>query len=295
MKENLVEIKQDLPGYSNFFGTWVCEDGNTLLVDVGPASTAHRLIESLEDMGTSKVDYILLTHIHIDHGGGLAPVLDHYTKARVICHEKALPYLVEPSTLWAGSLKVLGDIAEAYGEPGPVDPAQLIPHARADVKGLKVMETPGHAAHHLSFVYKNRLYAGEACGVYQVIKRKEYLRPATPPRFFLAPCLESIDRLLELPDLPIRFAHFGAAESSHRLLKVYRGQLLLWKDIIHREMDKGDADLKKRCMEILIQEDPNLEAFHHMDPRDQEREQFFLENAIDGFVGFLRSDNGTVS
>ncbi len=120
MRATLIEIKQDMPGFDHFFGSWVCQDDLAIVVDVGPANTAVRLIESLTYMGVERVDYVFLTHLHIDHCGGLAEFLDHYPMARVICHEKGIDYLTDPSKLWEGSLAVLGEIAEAYGSPEPV-------------------------------------------------------------------------------------------------------------------------------------------------------------------------------
>jgi glyoxylase-like metal-dependent hydrolase (beta-lactamase superfamily II) len=233
MREILVEIKQSMPGFDHFFGSWICQDDVNIVVDVGPANTAIQLTESLNSIGLDRVDYVLLTHLHIDHCGGLAELLDHYPMARVICHGNGLEYLSDPSKLWMGSLAVLGEIAEAYGPPKPVARERLIPHTASDLEDLVVIETPGHAAHHLSFCYRNRLFVGEAGGNYLVVEGKEYLRPATPPRFFFDACVKSVDKLLSMEDQPICYAHFDRAESSHRLLRSFRDQLILWKRTIH--------------------------------------------------------------
>ena len=288
MRERLVEIKQDMAGFNRFLGSWVCQDEVNLVIDVGPASTAGRLIDSLLSMGLDRVDYVLLTHIHIDHAGGLSDLLERYPTAKVICHEKAVGNLVDPSKLWAGSLKVLGKTAEGYGPPKPVAKERLLPHTQSGLKDLMVIETPGHAPHHLSFNYKNRLFAGEAGGNYFAIENTEYLRPATPPRFFFDVFLESVDRLLALKNQTICYAHFGRAEGSHRLLKIFHDQLMRWKEIIYDQVLIGDEDLENMCMEALLEKDPNLAAFHKMDPDTQERERIFLANSIKGFIGFFQ-------
>ena len=291
MDAKLIEIKQDMPGFNHFFGSWVYRDDLTVVVDVGPANSAARLIASLHQMGVERVDYVFLTHLHIDHCGGLAQLLDHYPMARVICHDKGIDYLVDPSKLWKGSLAVLGEVAEAYGPPKPVAKDRLIPHTKNNLKDLMIIETPGHAAHHLSFSYKNQLFAGEAGGNYLRIEDMEYLRPATPPRFFFDIFVESVDQLLAIDDQPICYAHFGRAERSHRLLRTFRDQLMRWKRII-REItaDKPDDDLVRRCMDTLLERDPNLRAFERMDPDIQERERFFMANSVKGFIGFFREN-----
>jgi glyoxylase-like metal-dependent hydrolase (beta-lactamase superfamily II) len=289
MRETLVEIKQSMPGFDHFFASWIYQDDVNIVVDVGPANTAMQLTESLNSLGLDRVDYVLLTHLHIDHCGGLAELLDHYPMARVICHGNGLKYLSDPSKLWKGSLAVLGELAEAYGPPQPVAKERLIPHTASELKDLVVIETPGHAAHHLSFCYRNRLLVGEAGGNYLIVEGTEYLRPATPPRFFFDACLKSVDTLLSMEDQPICYAHFDRAESSHRLLRSFRNQLIFWKSTIYEQMLKGNKDLIKRCVDTLLEQDPNLRAFEKMDPDTQKREEFFMTNGIKGFIGFLQA------
>ncbi len=288
MPTQLIEIRHGLPRYERFFGPWLCTGELNLLVDVGPAAWAEALLRSLAAAGVNRLDYVLLTHMHLDHAGGLARLLERYPMARVLCHEKGMPFLVDPTPLWEGSLKVLGEIAEAYGAPRPLLPEKLIPHPQNPIADLTVLDTPGHAAHHLSFVYQGQLFAGEAAGNFLALGDREYLRPATPPRFFLDVCLRSVERLLELADMPMRFAHYGAAEGSRRLLESFREQILLWERLIREEMQRAGGDLLERCAETLLARDPRLEAFGSLSPAAQERERFFMLNSIRGFLGYLK-------
>ena len=66
MPETFLPIAQDMPGFNPFFGAWVCQDDLNIMVDVGPANTAGRLVDSMETLGLVRLDYIFLTHIHID-------------------------------------------------------------------------------------------------------------------------------------------------------------------------------------------------------------------------------------
>jgi glyoxylase-like metal-dependent hydrolase (beta-lactamase superfamily II) len=284
----LIEIPQDLPGFDQFIGAWACTGPLNFLVDVGPAGSAGHLIASLEALGMNRVDYILLTHIHIDHAGGLSRVLSQYPMANVICHEKAIPLLTDPSKLWTGSLTVLGDTARMYGEPKPVAKERLIPHTRCNLPGLGVIDTPGHAAHHLSFTWEDRLFVGEAGGNFMALDGGTYLRPATPPRFFMEAFLSSLEKLLALENRTLCYGHFGEAENSRNMLQRFRRQLLRWKDIILAELRKGEKDLVSRCMAVLLKKDPELARFADMAPAFQDRERFFLTNSINGFIGYLK-------
>lgn len=292
MKEHdctLIEIKQKIPGYDHFIGSWVCRGDINLVVDVGPANSVGRLIETLMEMNIKRVDYVLVTHIHIDHAGGLGGFLEHFPKARVVCHEKGIRHLVDPSRLWEGSQKVLGEIAEAFGCPQAVKEERCIPHAQARIKNLAVIETPGHAPHHLSFSYGGNLFAGEAGGNYFSVLDTDYLRPATPPRFFMKDFLESVDRLMALKDQHICYAHFGDAKDSRRMLKRFRAQIFRWKELIQKEMSAGSDDLMMRCVNSLLEKDPDLMAFKLMDPDTQKRERFFMANSVRGYIEFLQN------
>lgn len=92
MTARLIEILQDSPGFKQFIGSWVYMGDITFIVDVGPANTTVRLIDTLESLGVDRLDYILLTHIHIDHAGGPAEVLERYSSARVIYTKQILPH-----------------------------------------------------------------------------------------------------------------------------------------------------------------------------------------------------------
>ena len=290
MEIKLIEIKQNSPGFNGFLGSWACKGHVNFLVDVGPANTSGRLINALESFGLDRVDYIFLTHIHIDHSGALADILEHYPMAKAISHEKGLKFLVDPSKLWTGSLSVLGDTARGYGKPKPVQEKNLVAHTRFELPEFTVIETPGHAAHHLSFSYKNHLFAGEAAGNYFLIKNSEYLRPATPVRFFFDVFLKSLDRLLALENQTICYAHFGSAENSHRLLKKFREQLFRWKELIYTQLLEGDEDLVARCLNALLENDPEMTAFKKLDLDFQEREKIFLVNSINGFIDYFREN-----
>ncbi|MGD8984978.1 MAG: MBL fold metallo-hydrolase [Desulfobacteraceae bacterium] len=289
MEPILIDLKLRRPGYDHFIASWVCKGDSNIVVDVGPANSVHILMDALEAMEMDRVDLVLLTHIHIDHAGGLADFLEQFPMAKVVCHRMGVEHLVDPSKLWAGSQKVLGELAQFYGPIKPVKEEALIAHTEARTEGLRVIETPGHAPHHLSFSYQGKLFVGEASGTFHDMGDLEYVRPATPPKFFMEECLGSVDRLLGIEDQPIYYVHFGKAESSHHQLKSFRDQLIRWAEIIKQEMAADREDLVKRCLKILLEKDPDLKAFDAMGPDMQERERYFLTNSINGYIEYLQS------
>jgi glyoxylase-like metal-dependent hydrolase (beta-lactamase superfamily II) len=150
---HLIDLNGPLEGFRKFISAWAYKiDGVTLLVDPGPASTIPYLVERLDELGIRTIDYILLTHIHLDHAGGTGQFLRHFPGAKVNCHPKGIPHMVAPQKLWEESKKVLGKVAEACGEMSPVPESSISYRDRIALGGvsIEVIETPGHAAHHVS-------------------------------------------------------------------------------------------------------------------------------------------------
>ncbi len=291
MKPTLIELRQNRPGFSHFIGSWVCRARHTILVDVGPSHTIGQLTASLEKMDIDQVDYVLLTHIHIDHAGGLADFLDHFPMAKIICHEKGIAHLVDPVKLEAASRKVLGDLVDTYGPIRPVKKEYFIAHRETNIPGLRIIETPGHAAHHLSFSYEGHLFVGEAGGINLSVGGLDYTRPATPPVFFLQEFAQSIDRLLTLEDQILCYPHFGKCRSSHAFLGRAREQLFHWEKIIRQVKAESPSPTVEACLRRLLEADPFLKAYNLMSEADQSRERLFMSHCIEGYLGYLSEKN----
>ena len=180
----LIPLDQKMIGFRNFIAAWLYKsDELTFLVDPGPKYSINQLMNILKEINVHQIDYILLTHIHIDHAGGAGVILEHFPQAKVVCHSKAVEHMTSPEKLWQGSLKVLGDIAEAYGEimPVPANRIGYLNRIETNAGNINAIETPGHAVHHLSFQFRQYLFAGEVIGVVHCMEEGIYTRPATPP------------------------------------------------------------------------------------------------------------------
>lgn len=285
----LVPLDLPLPGFTDFIGAWVCKGEAVMVIDPGPAATIPVLTAALKDLGIRHLDAILLTHIHLDHGGGAGQLSAVFPEAPVICHQGAIVHLADPERLWQGSLKTIAEVARAYGQPVPVPSSRLVSSGDCRLPGLTAVETPGHAVHHLSFVYDGNLFAGEATGVhFQTADGGIYLRPATPPRFFLEISLNSLETLDRLPHRRVCFGHFGASDDTPAVFSVHRNQLLFWGQAVadERSSDPGDG-IAERCMARLLATDPNLAAFDRLPPAVQQRERYFMANSIRGYLGWL--------
>jgi glyoxylase-like metal-dependent hydrolase (beta-lactamase superfamily II) len=289
----LIELIPPVPGFDQFMGAWLFKGQVTFLVDVGPAVTLPFLLAALESLQITRLDYIFLTHIHMDHAGGVGHLSVKFPQTPVVCHANGLPHLVDPSRLLAGSLKTLGDTARAYGPMNPVPERLLVAADRFDSDGVMPVLTPGHSPHHVSYLTLGVLFAGEAGGVcMELPDGRSWLRPATPPQHVLTTALSSIDALIAVSPDTICYGHFGLRKEACHYLSRHRNQLLLWEQLIGKNIKNSrPEDLINSCLTQLLKEDPELAGYEGMTPAQQKRETFFLINSVKGFVGYL----GTVT
>lgn len=289
----LIELIPPVPGFDQFIGSWLYKGKITCLIDVGPGVTVPFLLQALKSLQVNQLDYILLTHIHMDHAGGIGWISDTFPQAPVVCHGSGLPHLIDPDRLWAGSLKTLGDTAKAYGPMNPVPDHRLVAVEQLDVGGIKPVLTPGHSSHHASFILSDYLFVGEAGGVcLDLPDGSTWLRPATPPQHVLTTAISSIDALIQVAPERICYGHFGIRNGAAQHLARHRSQLLQWEQLIGeviRNKESKDLDLTGACLQLLLREDSELTGLMKLPPLQQERELFFLKNSIKGFLGYLES------
>jgi len=276
----LIELPLELKGYRKFIGSWVIKDLNAV-VDVGPASTVKTLKRALDSLGV-KVEYVLLTHIHLDHAGGIGHFLRLYPKAKVVVHERGVRHLVNPEKLWEASKRVLGEVALAYGRPLPIPEENIA----KPPEGIEVIETPGHASHHQSYLFGEYLFTGDSAGVYLDVDGEVYLRPATPPKFIKELYIESLEKMISLGSKKICFAHFGMLEYP-KILERHKEQVELWVEVVRRNMGKGIDSI----IEELLERDELLKPYEKLEEDIKFREMQGIVNSIKGIMEYLGERN----
>lgn len=278
-----------LTGFRQFISSWLyCGENFNLLVDPGPLSTIPHLVAELQRYGVKRLDYILLTHIHIDHAGGTGALLREFPAARVICHPDGIRHLVAPAKLWEGTRTVLGpQLAAAYGEIVPVPAENILFEEVIGTTGVRAFLTPGHAQHHCCYLLADLLFAGEVAGVRCVVPNGILIRPATPPRFMLEIALASVERMIALKPRRMVFAHYGMVDTAGQHLAIARNQLLLWVKGATAVATVAEAEREGAFFAWLQEHD---EHYRNMDqlPEDiRARERYFFGNTYRGMAEYV--------
>ncbi len=293
----LIDLDQPRRGFKKFISSWlVRREGTTMLIDPGPSSTIQHLEEELDALAVKKIDFVLITHIHIDHVGGLGHLLERHPETRVVCKPSSVRHLTDPSKLAAASREALGDVADLYGNIKPSPGTAFLDKHEAERVGIfETVETPGHASHHRCYRVEDILFVGEAAGVLYPHETGPYLRLASPAPFFYDVYRSSLLKAAAIDVSHLCFAHYGFCDSPARLFDAALNQLDLWVSLVEKRMNTGGSDelFEDIVFEDVLRQDPAMTLYRKLPGDVQERERFFAVKSIRGIRGWIMK-NGTV-
>ncbi|MCE4617628.1 MAG: MBL fold metallo-hydrolase [Desulfurococcales archaeon] len=239
------------PKYDDLIGSYVVAGSeHVAVVDPGTRNGLPKLLSWLDDRGF-KPSYIVVTHIHLDHGGGACELAKRYN-AKVFVHPRGGKHLINPSKLWTASKTVLGVVAEEYGEPSPCREEDVVltnDGETLELGGLtlKFVHTPGHASHHQSIFVPEEgvLFSGDSAGV--ILEDKQgvpRIIPTTPPPFKPDAYLESLEKMARLNPQVIGPTHYGLYSDAAALLRRHMKQTRIWVDTALEYVNSGRDDIK---------------------------------------------------
>ncbi|MCG5500412.1 MBL fold metallo-hydrolase [Ectothiorhodospira lacustris] len=202
----------------------IVENGRAAFVETGTSHSVPMLLKALEQKGLSReqVDYVIPTHVHLDHAGGAGTLMEQLPNAELVIHPRGARHMIDPSKLIAGATAVYGEavMARDFGTILPIPESRVI---QADDGGsvslngreLVFLDTPGHARHHFCVVdAKGRgIYTGDTFGIaYRELdtERGAFVYPTTTPVQFEPEALHaSVDRLVGQGLDYMYLTHFG--------------------------------------------------------------------------------------
>lgn len=250
----------------------VVEDGRAAFVDTASNTSLPRVLSALAAKGLSPehVDWVLLTHVHLDHAGGAGLYLRHFPNARLAVHPRGARHMIDPARLVAGTVEVYGadEARRMYGEIVPVPAERVVETpdgASVSLNGrrFEFIDTPGHARHHVCIVDERsgHIFAGDTFGLsYREldVDGRPSIFPSTTPVQFDPPALHaSIDRLLARAPEAIYVTHFGQVTDVQRcgadLHRLIDAHVQLARDCRDAGPERG-ARLREGVRALLVQE-----------------------------------------
>ncbi|MFM9437614.1 glyoxylase-like metal-dependent hydrolase (beta-lactamase superfamily II) [Janthinobacterium sp. CG_23.3] len=200
------------------------EDGRAAFIDTGTNASLPNALAALARVGldAAAVDYVILTHIHLDHAGGAGAMMRAFPNATLVVHPRGARHMAEPSKLVAGVSAVYGAdyVQRVYGEIVPVPPQRIVEAADGHAlslagRRLSCLDTPGHARHHICIVDERTgaIFTGDMFGLsyrqLDVDGRQFVFPTTTPSQFEPGPMRASISRLLSLAPPALYLTHYG--------------------------------------------------------------------------------------
>ncbi|MEM0175647.1 MAG: MBL fold metallo-hydrolase [Metallosphaera sp.] len=212
----------------------ICDKLN-VMIDAGVAN-------SVMDVGfLDKLDYVVVTHLHVDHVGALSEIVQRY-KSKVIVYNGYSKYLKDPRKINSDARSVLGELVDIYGEVQPTEATFLEVNGGETIdlgeKKMEILYTPGHAKHHISALIDNIVYTGDSAGG----RYNGVPIPTTPPPLELNKYIKSLKLQIGLKPRAVGLAHGGLTSPLH--LEEHLNQIL-------SKRFKANLDIGGMAEEIL--------------------------------------------
>ena len=248
--EGVIEIDTLLGGWQRVTAGYLLEGPRPVLVETGSQSSVPALLGALGSLGLGPSDLagVVVTHIHLDHAGGVGDVARAFPDATVYVHPLGARHLVDPTRLVDSASRVYGPLLDSlYGrlDPTPADRLHVLADEEAiDLGGgrtLVAIDSPGHAKHHLGLHDSTSgvLFAGDAVGVR--LPDVGLLRPATPPPDFdLDQAIHSLQRFAACRPAGLALAHYGLLEDPLSLLAEAEESLRQWAEVAESAWRAGE-------------------------------------------------------
>jgi len=240
----------------------IVDGGRAAFVDVGTNSSVPYLLAALPELGVAReaVDYLLLTHVHLDHAGGAGLLMRQLPNAVAVLHPRGAPHMIDPAKIIAGAQAVYGEarFEHLYGQLLPIPPERVRVAAdgervRLGGRTLELIHTPGHAQHHYVVVDEAHasIFTGDTFGIsYRALDTQNgaFITPSTvPTQFDPEQHIASIDRMLSYRPESMYLMHFSRVTGVPRLAASLKEQIRALADMARRHAGASDRPARIRA------------------------------------------------
>jgi len=271
------------------------------LIDTGPATSSAVVLEGLKEAGVTpeEIDYIILTHIHLDHCGGAGVLIRQMPNATVLVHPKGVKHMINPANLVKSMLEVQGeDSIMRHGAVLPISEKRIkaVEDGEeiklSDQQTLRIIDAPGHAPHEICIheSRNNGVFIGEAAGTY--IEEENLIMPESPPPSFdMDLFVETLDKLKDLKPDRLYYAHYGVNENVQECLQKVVDVLKNWEDMIAASLKNNYNKMVQR--EITEQVRDMLAPLRENSPLKYDcLANEHLPRNVYGFMGYYEKKYG---
>ncbi|KPK24753.1 MAG: hypothetical protein AMJ70_00970 [Dehalococcoidia bacterium SG8_51_3] len=270
--ENVIMIDDALYAIPQWGSVYLINEEKKALVDTGPATSVHKVLDGIARAGVDakEINYVIATHIHLDHAGGAGELLKHLPQAQVIVHYKGARHLINPERLMKSFASTMGErMVKKTGVMTPIDEERIVPVSGGEIfklggrQSLSILHMPGHAPHQICILESrnNGVFSGDAIGI--SVAGGKVLMPATPPPTFdLDLSLDSLEKLMGLNADLIYFAHFDATDKVRESIDIAKGKLKTWNTLISQTFNEEgfEAAFKKIRAQLYSELEPARES-----------------------------------
>jgi len=265
ISQNVYLIDTLAVGQRNTVAVYVLKGDKTALVDSGYASSHATVLQGLVELGLrpSDIDYLIPTHVHMDHAGGTGHLLKEMPRAKVLAHHKGVPHLVDPTRLIESATRVFGEeLIKSHGHPIGISAERITPvgeEMHLDLGGISIsmIHSPGHTRDQLSvFVEEGKvLLPADATGILYPAVRA--MIPATaPPSLSPVELVRTTENLAQLAPKLLLAPHFGLRRDAGDVLETTRKKTEEWVDKVRALKKTGaraDAIAEAMMKEVALE------------------------------------------
>ena len=256
----IYQIDVHMEGKPQRMSCYYIDTSDPILIEVGPSNSFPYLISALESIGIQDIKRTAITHLHLDHVGGIGHLIEKYKDNFVYVHELGIKHLPNPERLWKAVSDVYTEdwLKRNWGaiKPVPIENVKSL-NDGADLKlylnrNLKALYSPGHAKHHYTFYdeYSGTLFMGDTLGL--IYPHGDFVQPNLPPPDFDKEILfQTLDSLEKLEINQLAIAHFGIHKNPYDLITSAKESIEDWVSFINNVKNLSNDEASNDLVQWL--------------------------------------------
>ena len=295
---DVYQIDVMMEGKASRMACYYIDSKDPILIEVGPSNSFPYLVSGLESLGISNIKRTAITHLHLDHVGGIGHVSEKYKETFIYIHELGLKHLPNPERLWKAVSSIYGEewLKEKWGVILPVPKEKIAvlddgyEFELDKNRKLRSIYSPGHAKHHYTFYDSETgtLFMGDTLGL--IYPHGDLVQPNLPPPDFNKEVLfNTFEELLKLDLNQLAIAHFGIHDNPYDLINQAIESIDNWIDFCKEITKLNRKDAADKLTQWVMNNYQTLKMDESTINNYISQGQFEMQ--IDGIKNYLSNNN----